>query len=106
MLIDWPPTVHLKLIMGLDISDRPPKCPTLGMVVIRVADMMLMIDQTKVSILQLHIMDVPDMTGIIADQRHIIDITMKYFLSIDCSSSVVNILTTSFSAPPPIEHEF
>jgi len=71
MLIDWLPAVQLKLIMGLDISDRPPKCPTLGMVVIRVADMVLMIDQTKVPVGNLHIVNIPDMTSIIADQSHI-----------------------------------
>lgn len=74
MLIDWLPTVQLKLIMGLDISDRPPKCPTLGMVVIRVADMVLMIDQTKVPVGKLHIVNIPDMTSAIADQSHIISI--------------------------------
>lgn len=78
MLIDWLPTVQLKLIMGLNISDRPPKCPTLGMVVIRVADMVLMIGHTKVPIFQLNIMDVPDMPGIIADQRHIISIRYNH----------------------------
>jgi len=36
--------------MGLEIPDCPPKCPTPGMAVIEVADMMLMIDQTKVPI--------------------------------------------------------
>ena len=47
--------------MGLDIPDRPPKCSTPRMAVIRVIDMVLMIDQTKVPILQLHIVDIPDM---------------------------------------------
>lgn len=35
---------------------------------------MLVIDQTKVPIRQLHIMDIPDMPGVIADQGHIIGI--------------------------------
>jgi len=74
MLIDWLPAVQLKLIMGLDISDRPPKCPTLGMVVIRVADMVLMIDQTKVPVGKLHIVNIPNMMSVIADQSHIIGI--------------------------------
>lgn len=52
----------------------PPKCPTPGIAVIGVADMMLMIDQTKVPIGKLHIMDVPNMPGVIADQCHIIGI--------------------------------
>lgn len=60
--------------MGFDIPDRPPKCSTPKMAVIRVIDMVLMIDQTKVPILQLHIVDIPDMPGIVADQRHIIAI--------------------------------
>ena len=60
--------------MGLDIPDRPPKCSTLRMAVIRVIDMVLMIDQTKVPILQLHIVDIPDMPSIVVDQRHIIAI--------------------------------
>jgi len=58
--------------MGLDIPDCPPKCPAPGMAVIRMVDMMLMIDQTKVPILQLHTVDIPDMPGIVADQSHII----------------------------------
>lgn len=74
MLKDWLPAVQLKLIMRLDISDRPPKCPAPGMAVIRVIDMMLMIDQTKVLIGKLHIVDVPDMPGVVADQSHIIGI--------------------------------
>jgi len=74
MLIDWLPAVQLKLIMKLDIPDCPPKCPTPGMAVIRMTDMMLMIDQTKVPIGKLHIMDIPDMQDVIADQSHIIGI--------------------------------
>lgn len=58
--------------MGLDIPDRPPKCPTPEMAVIRMVDMMLMIDQTKVPIPQFHTVDIPDMPGIVADQSHII----------------------------------
>lgn len=57
--------------MGLDIPDRLPKCSTPRMAVIGVIDMMLMIDQTKIPILQFHIVDIPDMPGIIADQRYI-----------------------------------
>ena len=53
--------------MGLDIPDCLPKCSAPGMAVIRVIDMMLMIDQTEVPILQLNIMDVPDMPGVVAD---------------------------------------
>lgn len=64
--------------MGLNIPDRPPKCPTPGMAVIRMVDMMLMINQTKIPILQLHTADIPDMPGIIADQRHIIGIRYNH----------------------------
>ncbi len=74
MLIDWLPAVQLKLIMRLDIPDCPPKCPAPGMAVIRVIDMMLMIDQTKVPVGKLHIVDVPDMPGVIANQSHIVGI--------------------------------
>lgn len=74
MLIDWLPAVQLKLIMGLDIPDCPPKCPAPGMAVIWMADMMFMIDQTKVPVGKLHIMDVPDMPGVVADQSHIVGI--------------------------------
>lgn len=76
---------------------------------IGVIDMMLMIDQTKVPILQFHTVDIPNMPGIVADQSHIVGIctiTVKYFLSIDCSSSVVNMLTTSLSVPLPSEPLF
>ena len=64
--------------MGLDIPDCPPKCHTPGMAMIRMVDMMLMINQTKVSILQLYIMDVPDVPGIVADQSHIICIRYNH----------------------------
>lgn len=74
MLIDLLPAVQLKLIMGLDIPDCPPKCPAPGMAMIRMIDMMLMIDQTKVPFNKLHIMDVPDMPGVVADQSHIVGI--------------------------------
>ena len=57
--------------MGLDIPDRLPKCSAPGMAVIGVTDFVLMIDQTKIPILQLHIMDVPDMPGVVADQCYI-----------------------------------
>jgi len=71
MLIDLLPAVQLKLIMGLDIPDCPPKCPAPGMAVIWMADMVLMINQTKVPVGKLHTVDVPDMPGVIADQSHI-----------------------------------
>lgn len=64
--------------MGLDIPDCPPKCPASGMTVIGVVDFMLMIDQTKVPILQFHTVDVPNMPGVIADQCHIIGIRHDY----------------------------
>ena len=64
--------------MGLDIPDCPPKCPAPGMAVIRMVDMMLMIDQTKVPILQLHTVDIPDMPGIVANQSHIIGIRYNH----------------------------
>mgnify|MGYP000812295294 CR=1 FL=1 len=54
MLIDWLSAVQLKLIMKLDIPDFPPKCPTLGMAVIGGADVVLMIDQTKIPVGKLH----------------------------------------------------
>lgn len=57
--------------MGLDIPDRPPKCTASGVAVIGVIDFMLMIDQTDVPILQLNIMDIPDMSGVVADQGYI-----------------------------------
>ena len=64
--------------MGLNIPDRPPKCPTPGMAVIRMVDMMLMINQTKIPILQLHTVDIPDMPGIVANQSHIIGIRYNH----------------------------
>lgn len=64
--------------MGLDIPDCPPKCPTPGMAVIWVTDFMLMIDQTKIPILQLHTVNVPNMPGIVADQGHIVGIRHNY----------------------------
>ena len=57
--------------MRLDIPDRLPKCSTPGVAVIGVIDFMLVIDQTKVSARQLHIMDIPDMPGVVADKSHI-----------------------------------
>lgn len=39
---------------------------------------MLMIDQTKIPILQFHTVDVPNMPGVIADQCHIIGIRHDY----------------------------
>lgn len=74
MLIDWLSAAQLKLIMRLDIPDCPPKCPTSGMAVIGVADPMLVIDQANAPILHLHIVDIPNMPGVIADQGHIIGI--------------------------------
>ena len=72
--------------MGLDIPDRPPKCPTPEMAVIRMIDMMLMIDQTKIPIFQLHVMDVPDVPGIVADQCYIICIRHNHreIFPVDC----------------------
>ena len=64
--------------MRLDIPDRPPKCPAPGMAVIRVIDVMLMIDQTKVPVGKLHIVDVPDMPGVIANQSHIVGICQNH----------------------------
>ncbi len=60
--------------MGLGIPDCPPKCPAPGMAVIGVMDLMLVIYQTKVPVFQLHIMDIPNMPHVIADQSHIIGI--------------------------------
>ena len=60
--------------MGLDIPDCPPKCPAPGMAVIGVADLMLVIYQTKVPVFQLYIVDIPDMLCVIADQSHIVGI--------------------------------
>lgn len=60
--------------MGLNIPDRPPKCPTPVMAMVRMINMVLMIDQTKIPILQLHIVDVSNMPGVIADQCYIIGI--------------------------------
>lgn len=39
---------------------------------------MLVIDKTDVPILQLHIMDIPDMMGVVADQGHIIGIRYNH----------------------------
>ena len=46
---------------------------------------MFMIDQTKVPIAKLHIMDIPDMPGIVADQGHITGIRHNHrkILSVD-----------------------
>lgn len=60
--------------MGLDIPDCPPKCSAPGVAMIRVIDMVFMMNQTKIPIRKLHIVNVPDMSGVIADQRHIIGI--------------------------------
>lgn len=72
--------------MGLDVPDRPTKCPAPGMVVIRVIDMVLMIDQTKVPIGKFHIVDIPDVFCVVADQSHIIGIRYDHreILSIYC----------------------
>jgi len=74
MFIDGLSAVQLKSIMRLDIFDCLPQPSASGVAMIRMIDFMLMIDQTKVPILQLHIVDIPDMPGIVADQRHIIAI--------------------------------
>ena len=60
--------------MGFDIPDRPPKCPAPGVAVIGLADFMLVVDQTKVSVLQLHVPNVPDVLCVIADQSHVVGI--------------------------------
>ena len=72
--------------MGLDIHDCPPKCPAPGMAVIRVTDFMLVIYQTKIPVFQLHIMDVPDVLCVIADQSHVKGIRNDYrkILPVDC----------------------
>ena len=64
--------------MGLDIPERPPKCAASGVAVIRMADFMFVIDQTKIPVLHLHIVDIPDMPGVVADQSHIIGICNDY----------------------------
>lgn len=63
--------------MGLDIPDYPPKCPAPGMAMLG-SDMMLMIDQTKIPILQLHTVDATNMPGVVAHQSHIIGIRHDY----------------------------
>ena len=72
--------------MRFDIPDRLPKCSAPGMTVIGVTDFVLMIDQTKIPILQLNIMDVPDMPGVVADQRYIKSIRHNHrkILPVDC----------------------
>ena len=74
MLIDGLSAVQLKSIMRLDIFDCLTQSSASGMAVIRMSDFMLVIDQTKVPIRQLHIVDIPDVPGVIADQSHIIGI--------------------------------
>jgi hypothetical protein len=56
------------------------------MAVIWVTDFVLMIDQTKIPIFQLHVMDVPDVPGIVADQGYIICIRHNHrkILPVDC----------------------
>lgn len=60
--------------MNLDIPDCPPKCPASGVAVIGLIDTVFMINQTKIPVFQLHIMDVPDVLCFIADQSHVIGI--------------------------------
>lgn len=74
MFIDGLSAVQVKSIMRLDIFDCLPQRSASGVAMIRMVDFMLMIDQTKVPVRQLHIVDIPDMPGIIADQSHIIGI--------------------------------
>lgn len=74
MLIDELSAVQLKLIMRLDIFDCLPQRSASGVAVIEMSDFILVIDQTKVPVRQLHIVDIPDIPGVIADQSHIIDI--------------------------------
>ena len=72
--------------MGLDIPDCPPKCPAPGMAVIGVTDLMLVIYQTKVPVFQLHIVNVPDVLCVIADQSHVIGIRNDHreIFPVDC----------------------
>lgn len=72
--------------MGLDIPDCPPKCPAPGMAMIGVTDLMLVIYQTNVPIFQLHIVDIPDVLCVIADQSHVIGIRNDHceILPVDC----------------------
>lgn len=72
--------------MGLDIPDCPPKCPTTGMAMIGVSDLMLVIYQTKVPVFQLYIVDIPDILCVIADQSHIVGIRNDHckILPVDC----------------------
>lgn len=53
---------------------------------IGVTDLMLMIYQTKVSVFQLHIVDIPDVPRVIADQSHTVGIRNNHckLLPIDC----------------------
>ena len=74
MFIDGLSAVQLKSIMRLDIFDCLPQRSASGVAVIGMIDFMLMIDQTKVLVRQLHIVDIPYMPGVIADQSHIIGI--------------------------------
>lgn len=60
--------------MRLDIFDCLPQRSASGVAVIRMIDFMLVIDQTKIPARQLHIMDIPDMPGVIANQSHIIGV--------------------------------
>ena len=71
--------------MGLDIPDCPPKCAASGVAVIGVTDFVLMIDQTKIPILQLNIMDIPHVPRVIADQSYIKGIRHNHrkILSVD-----------------------
>lgn len=68
MLIDLLSAVQLKLSIGLDILDCPPKCPTLEMTAIRVAEMVLMINQAKVPVSKLQTVDVPNIPSVIDTQ--------------------------------------
>ena len=72
--------------MGLDIPDRPPKCPAPGMAVIRMIDFVLVIYQTKVPVLQLHIPNVPNVLCVVTDQRHVVGIRNNdsEVISVDC----------------------
>lgn len=51
-----------------------------------VTNLMLMIYQTKIPVFQFHIVDVPDVPRVIADQRHIIGIRNDHrkILPVDC----------------------
>ena len=74
MFIDGLSAVQLKLIMRLDIFDCLSQRSASGVAVIGMIDFMLVIDQTKVPVRQLHVPNIPDVFRVVADQSHIIGI--------------------------------